>query len=287
MKIRELLQEADDPTTAIKALNAEFKELAAKFDLTLVAGMGWPNITQTGGWFGGGLGSKGGRNKKEETLELPVEARRRGFLKELAKKLEGFLEEGREVKIARGATRSAHTEDAVKGRVLDQLMSNMVEDKPPGNVHRERMSSLVWYVGHSADLVGKTPLYIIVNAYGQPPAGQQYGGPNTRMDFGSTIDVDLGRKLHTAFNKFKKANGEWREYKGNTRIEHNENSKWLAFMRDTAAFASKLTGKKLPDDFDGSRSYFSIDRKFLPKNAPRMDAKQLEELIALLWKHFK
>jgi hypothetical protein len=289
MKINELLYEAtDNPFDAIKAMNKEFKDLALKFEMSLVAGMGWPNINQKGGWFGGGLGSKGGNNKKQDTLSLPIENRRKGFLKELAKKLEGYMDEGREIEIGQGASRARHSEKGINGHIFDQLVKNAVIDKPPGNVDREKMPCVVWFVGFAGDLAGKSPLRITANFYGPPPEGSKYGGSHLYVDVGGTIDLAAGKKMHMALNKFKKLHGPWSEYKDNKSVEHHADGLWIAFMKDVARFMSKVSGKALPDDYTGEDAgYFNIDRKVLPSSTPRLTPEQMEQLLAIFWKHIK
>jgi hypothetical protein len=292
MKTYELLREAaDNPFDAIKAMNREFKEMAADVELSLVAGMGWPNINQKGGWFGGGLGSKGGNNKKNvDSLTLPVEIRRKAFLKALAQKLEKLMDEGREIEIGQGASRAVHSEKGIKGHIFDQLMKNMVIDKPPGNIDRERMPCLVWFVGLGGDLAGKTPFRVTGNFYGQPPPGQEYGGPHLYIDVGGTIETAEGRKLHTALNKFRKVHGEWSSWdeKTNKHVRHENTAKWHAFIREMGQIMSKIVDKPLPADFDGTaKGYFSIDRKALSSSTQRLTPEQLDLIVSAMRKHCK
>lgn len=145
MRVAELITEELTVGQQVKAISAECKAIAKKFQLTLVAGMGWPNIVKDGGWMGGGLGPW--RGIKDEDAWIKIEKRRIGFIKDLARKLEGYVAEGRKVKIGRGASRSVHQEDAIAGQVEEQLMKNLVEERPPGNVSAPRMPCVVWFVG--------------------------------------------------------------------------------------------------------------------------------------------
>jgi len=147
MKVHQLLYEEDETHfSSSKKLNLEFKDLAKKFDMTLVAGMGWPQIAKDGAWYGGGLGSH--RGKSDEESVLGIAARRKGFLKALAKKLEELMASGRAVKIAAKAERSKHQEDAVQGQVEEQLVKHALIAWPPGNVrYKEQIPTIAWFVG--------------------------------------------------------------------------------------------------------------------------------------------
>lgn len=291
MKTSELISEADNPFDAIKELNVEFKALAADVDLTLVAGMGWPNITQKGGWFGGGLGQKGGSNKKNfDTLSLPIETRRKAFLHMLAKKLEGLMDEGRDVKIGQGASRSQHIENAEKGRVLDQLTKNLENASPPGGTRREKMPCVVWFVGLDSKMARTSTLYITAAFYGPPSSGSIYSGDKLRVHLGGVIDLATSKKLIAAFNKFKKANSHTRVWDSKLRsyTEVKASPKWLAFMQDMGEVCSRIVGQPLPKGFSSKdHDYFHIDKKVLPSSATRLTPAEMDLVISTLWKHFK
>lgn len=284
MKIYELLCEtADSHFSTIKAMNAEFKQMAADVDLTLVAGMGWPNITQKGGWFGGGLGNKGGNKKVDNlTITIPIEIRRKAFLKMLSKKLEGFLDEGREVQIGQGASRSAHSEKAIKGQIFHQLMANLVEVKPPGNVKREKMPCVVWFVSHESELASKTSLCI--------EAHISKKGPTDNTDYlyvnvGGIIDATAARELLSAFNKFCKAvNAPAMGYFSSSA----PTPKWNAFIFEIGTILAKITGNKLSAaDEQEITGRFKINKKAFPPKTQQLTSEQMELITSTMWKHMK
>jgi hypothetical protein len=139
-------------------------------------------------------------------------------------------------------------------------------------------------------MANKTPLRISAAFYGNPPEGQKYALENLRVDVGGTIDTVEGRRLHSAFNKFQRGNGDWTEWDSKARksISHIANKKWHAFTYEMGSILAKISGNKLPDTFDGSqRGYFNIDRKVLPSSTQRLTPQQQEQIISVMWKHLK
>ena len=144
MRVVELFEEEPHISDVMKALNKEFRDLAKKYQLTVVAGMGWPQITKDGAWMGGGLGPL--RGISDDKALLSIEKRRIAFLKVVARRLEELMKEGRTVKIARGGQRSVHQEVAEPGRVEEQLRANLVTETPPATRGRGQLPTVVWYV---------------------------------------------------------------------------------------------------------------------------------------------
>lgn len=148
MRVVELFEEEPHISDVMKALSKEFRDLAKKYQLTVVAGMGWPQVTKDGAWMGGGLGPL--RGISDEEAVLSIEKRRIAFLKVVARRLEELMKEGRTVKIARGGSRSVHQEVAEPGRVEEQLRANLVTETPPATRGRGQLPTVVWYVSAPA-----------------------------------------------------------------------------------------------------------------------------------------
>ena len=154
MKLFEIASTFD----AVKKLNAEFKSLAAELNLSLIAGIGWPNLTKDGAWYGGGIANKGGTRSKRDDI-MDEETRVEVFIHALTKKLEEFLEEGRVVRVGKGAARSAGITDVTPGQALEALRSNLIVQRPPGNTTRKaNMPCVVWYVSNPVEMAGKTTI---------------------------------------------------------------------------------------------------------------------------------
>ena len=144
MKISEVLQE-NTSYDYVKTLEKEFKQIAARYDLTIVAPIGFPVQTTKGAWFGGGLAAKGGSRAPKDAL-VPVDVRVKGFLKALSKRLEQLIEAGNSVKVASGRGRSIGQDDATKENALDLLTKYVVTLPPPHASRREDMPTVYWYV---------------------------------------------------------------------------------------------------------------------------------------------
>lgn len=144
MRIIELFEEEQHISVAMKALNREFKDLAAKYKLSIVAGMGWPQVSKDGAWMGGGLAPL--RGISDEKAMLSFGHRQTGFLRAVARRLEALIKEGHTVKIAQGGSRSVHQEVAEAGKVEERLLANLRTETPPGVRGRGQMPTVVWYV---------------------------------------------------------------------------------------------------------------------------------------------
>jgi hypothetical protein len=151
MKVSQLLEEQHIFRSAKDELK-ELKALAARYQLALKAGMGWPNIAKDGAWFGAGLAPLKGIS--DEDAMLSISKRRIAFIRALAKRLEGYVAEGRVVKIGRGRERSAHTEDAIPGQIERQLTDNLVDTHPPGGRPSDgTFPTVVWFISAPAGTV--------------------------------------------------------------------------------------------------------------------------------------
>lgn len=195
MKVDELFEEGPTLLQAMKAISSDFKALANKFQLTLVAGMGWPNITKDGAWMGGGLGPA--RGITDEKAALNIEKRRHGFILALARRLEALIQQGHTVKIALGANRSDHTEVAEAGRVEEQLFKNIKTMHPPGNVRSYAMPCIVWFVSAPAD-VSTAPLLSVQLGILDRHTSYGFGAYNS---FRLPPDADFEKKLTRWFGK--------------------------------------------------------------------------------------
>lgn len=284
MKTYELLQEetAQTPFGAIKELNVEFKALAAQFDLTLVAGMGWPQIGKDGAWYGGGIGSKGGNAKKQDTLSLPIEARRKGFFKELAKMLESMMAQGHVVKIAAGAARGTHQEDAIKGRVYDQLTMHAIKASPPGNVtNREAMPTVAWYVSLPAKWAGKTAVRIIGRFYKDVDEDGYGLGEGSQVDVGGSMDIKKAKALEKQITQFMKDSRKSSKYDPDTKksTQYPPTKDATAFFNQTAKFLKNQIGWDGPQSVNPAASYFSIATKVLTKETQLVDMDEWAKMI--------
>lgn len=176
MRVVELFEEEPHISDVMKALNKEFKDLAKKYQLTVVAGMGWPQITKDGAWMGGGLGPL--RGISDDKALLSIEKRRIGFLKVVARRLEELMKEGRTVKIARGGQRSVHQEVAEPGRVEEQLRVNLVTETPPGTRGRGQLPTVVWYVSVPTGTATTSFINLTMSLY-HMPGWRGYGATKT------------------------------------------------------------------------------------------------------------
>lgn len=176
MRVVELFEEEPHISDVMKALSKEFRDLAKKYQLTVVAGMGWPQITKDGAWMGGGLGPL--RGISDDKALLSIEKRRIAFLKVVARRLEELMKEGRTVKIARGGQRSVHQEVAEPGRVEEQLRANLATEFPPASRGREKMPTVVWYVSAPAGATTTSFINMTMSLY-HMPGWRGYGATKT------------------------------------------------------------------------------------------------------------
>lgn len=186
MKVSQLFEEQHTFSFAKEEQKAA-KELAARYQLTLKAGMSWPNISKDGAWFGAGLAPL--RGISDEDAMLSIAKRRTAFIKALAKRLEALAADGRAVKIGRGRERSAHTEDAIPGQIAEQLTANLVETHPPGGRPSDgTFPTVVWFISAPAGSI--TSSFVELNA-------AMVAGPNEW----STASLTLSLPNDAAFEK--------------------------------------------------------------------------------------
>lgn len=146
MKLTELLTEATSED--VKKLNVEFKEIAAKYGITLKAGMGWPRVNAKEAWYGGGLSEKGGSKGAEKQL-LGIEQRRKAFLNALAKKLSALRDAGHVIKIGKGAGSTGA--ELAQEDIFEHLQNNIQEMAPPGTYGEPKIPCIVWSVDAGAE----------------------------------------------------------------------------------------------------------------------------------------
>lgn len=198
MKIIELFEEEQHISTAMKALNKEFKDIANRYKLSIVAGMGWPQITKDGAWMGGGIGPL--RGITDDQAMLSFDKRMAGFIRTVARRLEDLIKEGHTVKVARGGQRSVHQEVAEAGRVEEQLLANLQTEVPPGVRGRGQMPTVVWYVSAPAG-VSTTSFINISGSLYQMPGYRGYG---TTKTFRLPSDLAFEKALMSWLNKVKR-----------------------------------------------------------------------------------
>jgi hypothetical protein len=270
MKTYELLQESD-PFTVMKGLQAEFKQLAADMDLTIVAGMGWPQAAKGGAWYGGGLFQKGGKNAKVDTIGLPVESRIKGFIKVLAKKLEAMMADGYTVKIAPGAERGKGTVDVARGEAAEKLQAGLLSRRAPGNVtNREPMPCVSWFVSDPADMVGQMAFRLTVMPYARPTGSEAYGQKQPSVELGGSMPEAKAKELDKRIKAIQKGGQNiWRD--GAHHPPAPEGLKKKTALIKAAAKLATNADKPLADNIDVAATYIDSTLKILTKTTTRVD----------------
>lgn len=270
MKIAELLQESD-PFTVMKGLQAEFKQLALDMDLTIIAGMGWPQVVKDGAWYGGGFAQKGGANKKQDTISLPPEIRIKGFIKQLAKKLEAMMADGYTVKVAPGAERGKETIAVGRGEAAEKLAAALKNNKAPGNVsNRNMMPCVAWFVSNPADMQGQMAFRLTVIPYARPTGSEAYGQKQPVIELGGSMPEAKAKELKKAVDTIRKEGQNiWRD--GSQHPPEPEGlRKKTALIRAAASLAAEV-GKPLADNIDVAATYIDSTLKVLTKTTVRVD----------------
>lgn len=284
MKIHELLLESD-PFTNMKELNAEFKQLAADTDLTIVAGMGWPQVVKGGAWYGGGIETRGRKNKVQDALTLPHHIRVKGFLQLVAKKLEALIADGRTVKVAPGAARGTKTIDVKAGEVAKVLQDSAIMAFPPGNNPKApEMPCVAWYVSTPPEFDNLTAVRVTYYQYISGPDSTDYAG---RIKAGT---VAIGSAFPPAQAKalLKKVNEIMTVSKTGV-VKNAETDKYdlvpptgnsLRLRKELMAAAEKLASavdRKSPGKVDVVASHVEIKIAILTKTTIRVDPALMQE----------
>lgn len=285
-----------DPFMAIKDMNKEFKDIAAQFDLTLVAGMGWPQIGTEGGWFGGGLGPKGGKARENSDTgdRIRLDIRRKGFLLALAKKLEGYIADGRVVLIAAGAARSKHKEEVKAGEAFKKLEAAAILALPPGNISIEKtMPCVAWYVSQPASMTGTIAVRFTGHFYGPPnpkdpdEIGRRADGYSMKynpkgfmsIDCGGTMTLEKAKRIDLDFRNFVRAHSGREYWNGRTQVKPitGETEKFRKMRNALGAYLGKVTGQKCPQPV--AHAHMEISRKVLPKSSTRIDMEAFDQFL--------
>jgi len=252
MKIRELLTEDKTPFDFIKGLSRKFKELAAEYDITIIAGMGWPKIQIAGGWIGGGLGQKGGHSAKNTGAEdddtmMPIEIRRKGFLAAVTLVLQDLIKDGHTVMVSAGAVSSSKIpvdHDSV-GQVL---RSSLKMAKPPAT-RLPTMPCIAWFVSLPTDLVGTTNLSISVAAhadYEETPLGMVPSQEPLRAQYHVPMDSKEAASIGKKFAIFKTKNYAKSQLSKGTWTEGKHTAEWTDFQDHMIEYVLRNTDQKLP-----------------------------------------
>jgi hypothetical protein len=293
----ELLEDTSEPTdpfAAIKAMNKEFKDLAAELDLTLVAGMGWPQIGAEGGWFGGGLGPKGGkRNEDPDKGRIRLDIRRKGFLHLLAKKLEDYIAAGRVVMVAAGAERSKHKEEVKAGEARAKLEAAAIDNMPPGNVTAPLMPCVAWYVSQPASMAGTIAVRFTGRFYGPPDPNDpeeierrskghsmKYNPKGSMaVDCGGTMTIEKAKRFDLDFRNFKRAHSGEQYWNGRASVTPitGETEKFRKMRNALGAYLGKVTGQECPQPV--AYAYMDVSRKVLPMSSMRIDMEDFDQFL--------
>jgi hypothetical protein len=295
VKISELLLEdnADvDPFSWIKTKNKEFKDLAAECGLTLQAGMGWPAITKAGGWFGGGLGHKGGNTKAAKADAeggLPINVRTKAFLHLLAKKLEDLMAAGHVVKVAPGAERARNVLVLEPGSALEALTKSLIVTLPPGN-HPSitAVPCVAWFVSLPTALAAVTSvrfnfIFMSDDHTFAPPvtAGEPWlkTGEKESVTVGGSLPTKEAKQLEKDWNAFWSVNNhreghDWTE----TLPRTDKGVKMIKHMYEWLKSKGLIAIKGNVSDFS-KHHYASISLKTLTKDTKLVDMKELETVI--------
>lgn len=287
MKIHELLIEdnADiDPFSWIKAKNKEFKDIAAECGITLQAGMGWPVINKAGGWFGGGLGHKGGNARAaraDSEGALPLNVRTKAFLHLLAKKLEDLMAAGHIVKVAPAAERTANVVVLEPGTALEVLTKSVIVARPPGNHNGGPVPCVAWFVSLPPALAATTSVrfnFIFISDDWQGDYGVRTGEKQS-VTVGGSLPTKEAKQLEKDWNAFWSANNyrkgrDWTE----TLPRTDKCVKMLKHIYEWLKSKGLITIKGKIDDFT-RHHYASISLKTLTKDTKLVDMKELETVI--------
>jgi hypothetical protein len=293
-ELHEDTSEPTDPFAAIKGMNKEFKDLAAELDLTLVAGMGWPQVGAEGGWYGGGLGPKGGsRNEDPDKGRIRLDIRRKGFLQMLAKKLEGYIADGRTVMVAAGAERSKHKEEVKAGEALAKLIAAAVDNFPPGNVTAPVMPCLAWYVSQPASMAGTIAVRFTGRFYGPTDPkdpeeierrarghSMEYNPKESMaIDCGGTMTIEKAKRIDLDFRNFKRAHSGEQYWNGRVSVKPitGETEKFRKMRNALGAYLGKVTGQECPQPV--AMAYMEISRKVLPMSSQRIDMEAFDQFL--------
>jgi hypothetical protein len=284
MRIAELLLE-DEPANDVQDMDEIFKGFAEKYGLTILHGMGWPSFNSKGGWFGGGLGIRGGSRTKIDTDILAIEVRIRGFLVAVSKHLEAMMAEGRVVMISKGADRT-HSKIVIKpGEAKQALIDNAVDARPPGSnapTSRGKFPCVAWFIGMPTAMAGLATVGVQLNFNEEVHGGKW---PRFMHGFG-TMEAKKALRLEKDFLKFDEK--ERRHEESNPAVKYGRiwvdaSPAWLKMARAVTANVAKQIGIPNFTDEKGNLAHMpgwiSVKRSPTGINTTRIDMDELEAVI--------
>jgi hypothetical protein len=182
----------------VKSLNAEFKQLAQKFQLSIQHPMSMPGIRRDGGWFGGGLGPY--RRITDNEVMVSIDKRRIAFLKALAAKLAALQAAGHIVKIGNGISRQSVTADDA-ATIASALVTRMKPEKI--RFGQYPIEAICWFVSAPSD--ASTDGYISFHFYLYSNEDTDKHGAQTHYARAAAIITEVPDQLVArTVNKLKK-----------------------------------------------------------------------------------
>jgi hypothetical protein len=287
MRFTEFLLLNEEEVTAfehVKRLDREFKDLAAEYGITLLAGVGWPGVLKNGGWYGGGMGPKGGSKANADSLDMPMDIKVKGFIKELAEKLEGYVAAGLIVNIGVGADKLTTTTPKA-GEVLKHLVDGLQIARPPGaKPGQTRIPCVAWFVGLPSEFQGKGVFRFIQHFYRESKA------PIT-LDIGGPFDPKEALKLKSAIKKFSsKYRDKWVKLEsGEYGIQprtHEEHAIIERFIDGVEKFTIDNFGWHIPQECRRSIT-LDANTNVFAKATQKLSSDKMREFGDLLWKLMK